>query len=552
MRETSVYFSRRSLWLTPAMAFGFALPAAAVPHDFQIGDVVAGVANGTYNIYDNSGNFIESISDGLFGFTTGAFFLRDDTNPPGRLFTTDFSASTVVVYDGSSGHAILRTVNTGANGGAAVESVLFNQAGDFLVGHADGDRTVKRYSDPGNALLQTYVVQTGSRGSDWIDLATDQTTLCYTSEGNIVYRFDLNTSTQLPNFSANLVGGPSYALRILPPFDLSGGMIVANQGDIRRLDSGGNVVQTYDVAGDDGWFAMNLDPNGTSFWGGSFFTGNFYRFDIATGAIEVGPIFSGTTSLFGLAVVGELSGGINNPPMFDAPSPCGMSFDLGAGIPFSYTVAASDPDAGDSITLDAVGEPAGSTHTPPLPLAGGPDQDLMTVFNWTPTSAQAGQSYVITYTVTDQDGASSTCTVTLNVAECFLTLGTGAGDDVFFRNGHAFQTQLENIYESYPILLDDIPVFEIDLGGPWQAVGVGNSNKFVVEHFFAQAMMWNPEMFPDNPEQSTRGLEVKIWSDGTVTSKRFGQRDGMDLAVETFTGTDGKRYYRFPFTIDGM
>ena len=102
-------------------------------------------------------------------------------------------------------------------------------------------------------------------------------------------------------------GGQAFALRLLPPGDGSGGLIVADRTNIKRLDGAGAVVQIYDAAGENNWFAMNLDPNGTSFWAADFGTSNFYRFNIVTGAIEVGPINTGTGSntVFGLAVKGE-------------------------------------------------------------------------------------------------------------------------------------------------------------------------------------------------------------------------------------------------------
>ena len=144
------------------------------------------------------------------------------------------------------------------------------------------------------------------KGTDWLDLASDQKTMFYTSEGGRIMRLDVSgTGTQLGDFAD--IGGTSFALRLLPPGDGSGGLLVANSSDIKRLDGAGNIVQTYDAPGEDSWFALNLDPNGKSFWAGDFSTGDFFRFNIATGAIEVGPINTGTGSgtLFGLCVKGE-------------------------------------------------------------------------------------------------------------------------------------------------------------------------------------------------------------------------------------------------------
>jgi len=175
------------------------------------------------------------------------------------------------------------------------------------VGHPDGNKDIHKYDVAGN-LLDTFDVAIERRGSDWIDLSSDQQTMFYTSEGALVKRYDVSSSTQLGDFADTGVS-ICYALRLLPPGDGSDGLLVAATEDIRRLDSAGTVIQTYDATGENSWFALNLDPNGTSFWSGDFGTGNFYRFNIATGAIEVGPINTGTggSTLFGICVAGEIT-----------------------------------------------------------------------------------------------------------------------------------------------------------------------------------------------------------------------------------------------------
>src|SRR3989344_7476995 len=287
-----------------AVLSGATSPAAAST-TWNVGDVYAGVAAGQYNVYDNSGVFKETITDGLGGFTTGCAFNNDLS----KLYTTNFSNTKVVVYDDPSPHAISQTVDPGViNPGGQSESVVFAANGDFYVGHPDGDDDIQRY-DAAGVYQQSYDVAIENRGSDWMDLASDQKTMFYTSEGGLVKRYDVSgAGAQLADFTPVSIGGANYALRLLPPGDGSGGLLVASSADIKRLDAAGAVVQTYDVAGEDGWFALNLDPNGTSFWAGDFGTNNFYRFDIATGAVEVGPINTGVgTALFGLCVKGELT-----------------------------------------------------------------------------------------------------------------------------------------------------------------------------------------------------------------------------------------------------
>ena len=267
--------------------------------NWVVGDVFAGIAGGRYSVFDNAGTFKETISDGLGGFTTGCSF-----NPAlDKLYTTNFSATKVIVYDDASPHSILQTIDTNIKSpGGHSESIVFAADGSFYVGHPDGNDDIHHYDAAGTFLAQFNAAVIG-RGTDWIDLATDQRTMFYTSERSDIRRYDVVADAQLLDF-ANGIGTVSYALRLLPPGDGTGGLLVANTSNVKRLDGAGAVVQTYDATGENQWFSLNLDPNGTSFWAGSFDTNNFYRFNIASGAIEVGPIASGG-SLFGLCVKGE-------------------------------------------------------------------------------------------------------------------------------------------------------------------------------------------------------------------------------------------------------
>ncbi len=395
-----------------------------VPHDIETGDVIAGVNNGDYDIYENCGGFLLTLNDGGGGFTTGAFY--DTTNQ--LLYTTNFTDNDVTVYDGLEPHAIVDVIDVSLDGGINPESIVFNMAGNFYVGHA-GSGTIIEYDSSGT-FVDSDSPALELRGADWIDLAADQMTMFYTSEGDLIKRYDVVSDAQLADFADLATGTNAYAFRLLPPFDGSGGLIVADTFDIRRLDGAGATIQMYDAPGEDCWFALNLDPNGTSFWAGDFCTDNFYRFDIATGAVECGPTSTGGGfNLFGLAVAGEIAGGVNNAPVFVDPSPCDQKLVVDINNSLSYTVTATDVDAGDIVTLTAAGVPAGATHTPDLPAMGNP---VSTTFDWTPGPGDVG-TYFITYTATDDEGAATECTVTVCVPPACkelastMTLGTGCG-----------------------------------------------------------------------------------------------------------------------------
>ena len=274
------------------------LPAAAAQAaSWEIGDLFAGVAGGTYKVYDNAGNFKEDVTDAAGGFTTGCA-----VDEAGDLHTTFFGSNKLVTFAGAHPHAS----TTITPGQSTPESIVFAQNGDYYVGFLSSG--IERYNAAG-VLQQTYP----AGRVDWMDLAIDQKTIFFTTEGGTVFRYDLATDSALPPFSTN---GGDFALRLLPPGDGSGGLLVADEVQIDRMDSSGNVIQSYDAPGENAWFSLNFDPNGTSFWAGDFVTSNFYKFNIASGAVEAGPINTGTGSstLFGICIKGEPTAAVPPPP----------------------------------------------------------------------------------------------------------------------------------------------------------------------------------------------------------------------------------------------
>ena len=107
---------------------------------------------------------------------------------------------------------------------------------------------------------------------------------------------------------------------------------------------------------------------------------------------------------------------VNEPPVFNQPA-CNSTVNAQTGIPFAFTVEASDPDAGDVVTLNAAGLPAGASMVPSLPTSGNP---VSSMFDWTPLVSQAG-SYVVTFTATDTNNQQALCPIT-------IVVGTQCGD----------------------------------------------------------------------------------------------------------------------------
>jgi WD40 repeat protein len=295
--NTSTTLTLKKLSVAAGIAFiALGIGEAAQAAQFLKGDIFASIGNGQIQQYRANGTLVDTLNTSRGGFTTGMAF--DST---GNLYVTNFSDRSISRFD-TTGTLLNAQFVTSSSGNFSPESIVFDKLGNFYVGHADGNADIEKYDKNGN-LLNTFNVSTEDRGSDWIDLGADQKTLYYTSEGFQVKRYDVSTATQLSDFST-LGNRPAFALRLLS----DGGLLVADSVDIKRLDSTGATIGTYDVLNHNNWFALNLDPNGTSFWSGDFGTGQLHKFDINTGTLQQ-SINTGSRSLFGVTVFGEITQG---------------------------------------------------------------------------------------------------------------------------------------------------------------------------------------------------------------------------------------------------
>ena len=109
--------------------------------------------------------------------------------------------------------------------------------------------------------------------------------------------------------------------------------------------------------------------------------------------------------------------------------------------------------------------------------------------------------------------------------------------------------QVSGITSSYAVLMNDIPAFPLPVAPP-----KSKARMFPVPvgEFYAQILLWNPEVFPGNPEQWSEGLHVTLWSGGRVAVQRYGSKNGITIWAQTFTGGDGRKYVSFPFGLDEL
>lgn len=279
-------------------AFGTSASAAL----FTTGDIFASVNSGNVRHYNSAGALIETLNTAQDGFTTGMAF-----DGSGNLLVTNFSAGNITKF---SNAGVIIPPNPLASPGSSPESIAFDASGNFYVGRAGS--SVQKYNASGT-LLQTL----GTTGnSDWIDLAANQTTLFYNDESGLIRRFDTGTNTALADFANNTAHGGtnSFALRILG----NGNVLSAAGSLITQYDAAGAFLGSYDVTGVDNFFALNLDPNGTSFWSGSFGNDTLYKFNIGSfgGNVSTQSIATGLggNNLFGVAIAGEITAGGPPPP----------------------------------------------------------------------------------------------------------------------------------------------------------------------------------------------------------------------------------------------
>lgn len=272
---------------------------------FAKGEVFAGVGTGLIKRFSATGTLLQTL-DTTSGCSEDLGMAFDLS---GNLYSTAAfgTCGTGKVFKFDTNGTLIGPFGSGFSD--STESITLDATGNVYVGQPDGTTQILKFSPTGTPL-GAFSPATENRGTDWIDLAADQCTMYYTSEGSKILRFNVCTNTQLPNFCTTCGGAVTlYAIRIR-----SNGEVLAADGDaqlIRRFDASGNQIQTYSAAGLSFPFAINLDPDGLSFWTGDYNTGHVFRMDLASGSVitqfdagKVGCCLSGL-AIFGEPVVGQ-------------------------------------------------------------------------------------------------------------------------------------------------------------------------------------------------------------------------------------------------------
>ena len=300
--------TRSAIALLMSAALAFTLMAvspegvgAAAP--LSIGDVLVASGGGTIQQHSSAGAFIQAL-DTTTGVSENDGMCFD---PQGNLYATNGFSDNVVSKFDPAGNLVAAAFLTVPSGNDP-ESCVVDASGNVFVGSPDGDQDVIRFDSSG-AQTGAFDVQTQNRGSDWLDLAADQCTLFYTSEGSTIFRYNVCTGSQLTPFATNVAGGNEcFALRIRP----NGEVMAACDDQIVRFDSSGAEIgslsaTTLGFPSSAFLFAMNLDSDGTSFWTADYGNGQVVHASIADGSVIGGFTASGNGPFGGLSVVGELT-----------------------------------------------------------------------------------------------------------------------------------------------------------------------------------------------------------------------------------------------------
>jgi DNA-binding beta-propeller fold protein YncE len=276
-------FARAVLLLAAAGCAGdvTGTSSSALTTTFAAGDVFVSLKTGKVQWW-RGGALLATLPTAAGGFAEG--MKLDSSN---RLYATHWCADGTCLQ----GNTIERYESTGQLLGAwgsgydcNPTSLDFDTNGNAFVGQADCWGRVLQLTATGQRVVEPHLVAVENRGSMWIDLAPDNCTLFYTSSGPNVLRYNVCARAQLPNFNAGPMPDTeaAFAVQVLS----TGGLVVANTSVITRLDELGEVVQTYDVAGErNSWYGLALTPDEHAFWATIFGSPRVYELDLATGAL---------------------------------------------------------------------------------------------------------------------------------------------------------------------------------------------------------------------------------------------------------------------------
>lgn len=322
-----------------------ATPASADHVPYSEGDLFVAVGSGIVRRFDAQGEPIEDLDTETGSAETGDMCFAD-----GRMYTMNFNDQSISLFDGSGGLIESRWADIGSGLAGDLESCVLDDSGNLYVGYQAGTPGTLQKLNAAGDVVETY--ETEALRTDQIDLAADQCTMLYTTETGDIGRFDVCEGEDKSPFATG-IGSTCNNLRIRP----NGEVLVACDLSVYRLDPGGEVIQTYEPADENGaanagLFALNLENDGQHFYTATYLEGLVWRIDIDSGEGADTPYIQTVIegdSIGGLAIFGEITvaaGGFVQTEQADivraVPDPTDISTEpgvVGTNVAFAAVIA---------------------------------------------------------------------------------------------------------------------------------------------------------------------------------------------------------------------
>lgn len=174
----------------------------------------------------------------------------------GTLYVSPGTAAQLSRYDRDGAYAGFVYAPGGFAG-----TIVIDAAGNFYTPQF-AERRIAKIS-PNGDILRTYDFSSLPRfAADTADLASDQCTLFFTIPSQpMVGRYDVCSDVRLPDLTTTLPTLPRE-IRLLA----DGTLLVAAGPNIHRLNSGGQIVQSYFAGAGQVFSALAIDASGLTFW----------------------------------------------------------------------------------------------------------------------------------------------------------------------------------------------------------------------------------------------------------------------------------------------
>src|SRR5271169_4664400 len=191
-RNVGALIAALVLLASVGVAFSTTAKPAGADTVFQSDDVFASVGFGGVNVFDSSGNPLNSLVDNSNAIVTaGSAF-----DSSGNFYVTDTDTGDISEY-APDGTLMPEPFATGLD---RPLSLAFDASGNLYVGQ-QATPYIAVFNSAGQRQADIGPVTTEHQGVDWIDLSSDECTFYYTTESTDILTYNMCTHTQGPIFN---------------------------------------------------------------------------------------------------------------------------------------------------------------------------------------------------------------------------------------------------------------------------------------------------------------------------------------------------------------